>query len=174
MRASAIDTIGAIGAAASSARPELEAALTDREISVQTAAALALVKTRADPAGGLQHLRDLLTGQSSRDAAWRLGELASQPEGKQVLAALVAGLGAANPANHEGFAHSIAAFGEEAAPTALVPLTKALGQGAMQRHDGSAAAQLSVAGQGDRGARGAAARALNRAVGRPASARVTP
>jgi HEAT repeat protein len=127
VRAAALDTIGAIGVGGASARPELDGALADPDTTVHTAAALALVKTRADPARGLQRLLDLLAGPNPRrDAAWRLGELASQPERKQVLSALVAALGTTNPGHHEAVAHAIAAFGEEAAPVALVPLTKAL------------------------------------------------
>jgi HEAT repeat protein len=127
VRAAAIDTIGAIGVPGASGRPELEGALADPDMTVQTAAALALVKTRADPARGLQRLLELLAGPRPHgEAAWRLGELASQPERKQVLSALVAALGTASSGNPDAVAHSIAAFGEEAAPTALVPLTRAL------------------------------------------------
>jgi HEAT repeat protein len=134
VRVDAIDTLAAIGAGAAPARPELEAGLTDAEERVQIAAALALVKTRIAPEVGLRRSLELLTSKDMRgwrgasypSAPGRLGELASQPERQQVLAALVAALGTTNPATYNLVMHSIAAFGPDAAETALVPLTKSL------------------------------------------------
>ena len=101
---------------------------------MQAAAAVALVKTRIAPAAGLRHLLDMLAARGayaeaidwSRAAAWRLGELAPYPGGKAALPALVAALDTAPPEIHDGLAHAIAAFGADAAASALVPLAKIL------------------------------------------------
>ena len=137
IRLGAIDTLGNIGAPARSARPELEAALADTKAEAQVAAALALVKIRIDPAARLRHLLDLLASRdahakatrASEVAAWRLGELASHPEGKEVLSALVAAFDTAPLEIHDGLAHAVAAFGPAAAGSALAPLTRDIERG---------------------------------------------
>jgi hypothetical protein len=134
VRVAAVDAIGNIGRAARTARPTLDVALDDAEADVQAAAAVALVKTRIAPAAGLRHLLDMLAARGayaeaidwSRAAAWRLGELATYPEGKAALPALVAALDTAPAEIHDGLAHAIASFGADAAASALVPLTKIL------------------------------------------------
>jgi len=134
VRVAAVAAIGNIGRAARTARPTLDVALDDAEADVQAAAAVALVKTRIAPAGGLRHLLDMLAARGAyaeaidwpRAAAWRLGELAPYPEGKAALPALVAALDTAPPEIHDGLAHAITTFGADAAASALVPLTKIL------------------------------------------------
>jgi HEAT repeat protein len=137
LRLGAIDTLGTIGPPARQARPEIEASLADAKAEVRVAAALALVKIRIDPAATLRHLLDLLASReapakatkASEVVAWRLGELASYPEGKEVLRALVAAFDTAPPEIHGGLAHSVAAFGPAAAGSALAPLTKDIERG---------------------------------------------
>jgi HEAT repeat protein len=136
VRTAAIDTLGNIGAPARQARPEIEAAFADAKPEVHVAAALALVKIRVDPAARIRQLLDMLAAQDARSkatrssevAAWRLGELASYPEGKEVLRALVAAFDTA-PEIHDGLAHSVVAFGQDAAASALVPLTRDIEHG---------------------------------------------
>jgi HEAT repeat protein len=137
IRIGAIDTLGNIGPPARRAQPELEASLADAKAEVRVAAALALVKIRIDPAARLRLLLDLLASRdaqakatkASEAAAWRLGELASYPEGKEVLRALVAAFDTAPPEIHGGLAHAVAAFGPAAADSALAPLTRDIERG---------------------------------------------
>jgi HEAT repeat protein len=136
VRVAAVDAIGNLGAAARPARAELEDGLTDGNEELRPAAALALVKTRLDPKGGLQFLLDQLAWKGPTDESpepppldgiVRIGRLAAYPEGKVAMRALVAALG--NDRTDAAVARALAGFGAKAADMALVPLTKLVERG---------------------------------------------